>query len=80
MLFHMHARKNILDNLKDLKETIHVFFQYFGRINFRYDDDSVIRITSLPLFETTCGHFRDVGLTKLNDAIIYDSAPLVWTV
>ena len=66
LLFHMHARKGILNNLKDLKETIHILFEYFSRINFRYYDDSVIdvtsviHVTSLPLFETICGHLTSI--------------------
>ena len=65
VLFHMHARKDILNNLKDPKETIHILFQYFSRINFRYDKDSVIHITSLPLFNTICGHLTSIRGKKV---------------
>ena len=60
VLFHMNARKGILNNLKDPKETIHILFEYFSRINFRYDEDSVIHITSLPIFETISGHLTSI--------------------
>ena len=60
VLFHMHVRKDILNNLKDPKETVCILFKYFSRINFRHDYDSVIHITSLPLFETICGHLTSI--------------------
>ena len=60
VLFHMHARKEILSNLKDPKETIHILFQYFSRINFRYDGNGVFYITSLPLFETISGNLTSI--------------------
>ena len=60
VLFHMHDRKDILNNLNDPKETIHILFKYFSRINFRYDGSSVIHITSLPLFETISGNLTSI--------------------
>ena len=65
VLFHMHARKDILNNLIDPKETIYILFQYFSRINFRYDGSSVVHITSLPLFETICGHLTSIHGKKV---------------
>ena len=60
VLFHMHVRKDILNDLKDPKETIHILFEYFSRINFRHDYQSVIHITSLPLFETISGDLTSI--------------------
>ena len=60
VLFHMHARKDILNKLKDPKETVCILFKYFSRINFRYDKDSVTHITSLPLFENLNGHLTSI--------------------
>ena len=65
VLFHMHARKDILNDLKDPKETIHILFKYFSRINFRHDYDSVTHITSLPLFENISGHLTSIRGKKI---------------
>ena len=60
VLFHMNIRKGILNNLKDPKKTIHILFEYFSRIDFRYDEDSVTHITSLPIFEAISGHLTSI--------------------
>ena len=60
VLFHINVRKGILNNLKDPKETIHILFEYFSRIDFRYNKDSVTHITSLPIFETISGHLTSI--------------------
>ena len=60
VLFNMHIRKHILNNLNDPKTTIQVLFQYFSMIDFRHDKDSVTHITSMPLFETINGHLTSI--------------------
>ena len=60
VLFNMHIKKHILNNLNDPKTTIQVLFQYFSKIDFRHDKDSVTHITSMPLFETINGHLTSI--------------------
>ena len=65
VLFNMHIKKHILNNLNDPKTTIQVLFQYFSMINFRHDKDSVTHITSLPLFETINGQLTTLHCKKV---------------
>ena len=60
VLFNMHVKKHILNNLYDPKSTIQVLFQYFNMIDFRHDKYSVTYITSLPLFETINGKLTTI--------------------
>ena len=55
MLFHHHAKEKVLINLKTPQKIIQCLFQYFSRINFAHDSDSLDYIQSLPLFETVNG-------------------------
>ena len=66
VLFNMHVKKHILNNLNDPKSTIQILFQYFNMIDFRHDKYSVTYITSLPLFETINGK-----LTTIYGKIVY---------
>ena len=55
ILFHHHCKTKVLSNLKAPQKTIQCLFQYFGRINFSHDSDSLNYIQRLPLFETVNG-------------------------
>ena len=60
VLFHHHNKKRVLYKLKDPSKTIRRLFDYFGRINLPYDDESLHRIQSLPLFETVNGNITSI--------------------
>ena len=60
MLFHIHTKKRILDNLNDPNTTIQILFSYFSWINYRHDSHSLFYITSLPIFDTINGHLTSI--------------------
>ena len=61
MLYCLHETENILSNLSDPHQTIPVLFKYFSNISFRNDRQSLVYITSLPLFETINGKFTSIA-------------------
>ena len=65
MLFHHHDKEKVLINLKTPQKTIQCLFQYFSRINFAHDSDSLNYIQSLPLFETVNGDMTSLSYKKV---------------
>ena len=61
ILFHHHTKAKVLLNLKTAQNTIKCLFQYFGRISFIYDSDSLYYIRNLPLFETINGDMTSLS-------------------
>ena len=51
MLYGLYETENILSNLFDPQQAIPVLFQYFSNISLKNDHQSLVYITSLPLFE-----------------------------
>uniref|UniRef100_A0A1X7TK44 Uncharacterized protein n=1 Tax=Amphimedon queenslandica TaxID=400682 RepID=A0A1X7TK44_AMPQE len=66
VLFHHHCKTKVLSNLKAPQKTIQCLFQYFSRINFAHDSDSLDYIQRLPLFETVNG-----DITSLRNKQVY---------
>ena len=66
VLFYHHNKTKILCNLKNPRRTIPCLFEYFGRINFSYDDNNSLQfIQSLPLFETVNGDITSLRYKKI---------------
>ena len=66
ILYHLHQKTQVLSNLRDVKKTIQILFDYFGRINFKHEPHSLKIIKSLPLFEEVDGN-----LTSLSNKVLH---------
>ncbi|XP_019860387.1 PREDICTED: sacsin-like [Amphimedon queenslandica] len=65
ILYHLHQKTQVLSNLRDVKETIQILFNYFGRINFKFESESLQIIKYLPLFEEVDGNFTNLSNKEL---------------
>ena len=61
-LYHMSQSNNIFANPENEAE---VLFKYFGKLNFRSDEDSLYYIKAMPLWETLSGIFTTAAYKRL---------------
>ena len=59
-LNYFHHSEKVLDQLPDPDSNIDTLFDYFSKIHFRMDDDSLRHIKSLPLFKATNGKYISI--------------------
>ena len=60
LLHYFHASRKVLNQLPDSDSNIDTLFDYFSKIHFRNDSDSLRYIMSLPLFKATNGKYISI--------------------